>query len=151
MCHTVSMPAIRRSLGVLLASADVAQQEALRLVIEQQEDVYVVGEANNTHDVWALALGNGADLLLLDWELPVRSELSTNGDESETELAVRDLITLLHSNMGDLRIIVLTLRPEIESLAISAGADAVMRKTDSPEKMLSALVKQMRMSWGHFG
>jgi len=145
------MPAIRRSLGVLLATADKAQNEALRLVIEQQEDVYVVGEAFDTHGVRALVLQYRADLLLLDWELPVRSELSPNGDGSGLELAVHDLIRLLRTSVEDLRIIVLTLRHSVESVAFSAGADAVVHKTDSPEKMLSALLMQISKPLGHHG
>ena len=127
-----------------MASADKAQKAALRLVIEQQSGLYVVGTAKNTHSVTDQVLDNGADLLLLDCELPVRNERPPYGKNSSTELAVRDLINHLRSTLGELRIIILTLKSNIETEALAAGANAVVRKTDPPERILAELVRHIR-------
>jgi len=139
------MPAAKMCpLGVFLASADLAQNSALCLVFEQQQGVRIVGGAKDTHDALHGVLDSGADFLLLDWELPVRSELSTRNGEGTPELAVPDLITRLRSSGEHLHIVVLTLKPEFELVAMRAGADAVMVKTSAPERMLAALITQIR-------
>ena len=130
-------------LGVFLASANKAQYEALSLVFEQQQGVRIVGGAIDTHGVIENILDCQADILLLDWELPVQSELFPGNGKSAPELAVPDLITTLRSVEGGLHIIVLTLKPELEPEALAAGADAVVAKTGSPEKMLASLIDEI--------
>lgn len=132
-----------RPLGVFLASANKAEYAALSLVFEQQQGVRIVGGAMDTHGVREHVLDSGADILLLDWELPVQSELSPRNGKSAPELAVPDLISVLHSSEGRLHIIVLTLKPKIEPAALAAGADAVVAKTGPPEKMLAALIDEI--------
>ena len=130
-------------LGVFLASANKAQYEALSLVFKQQQGAYILGGAVDTHGVLENVPQCHTDILLLDWELPVQSVLFPGNGESVPELAVPELIKLLRSSMEQLHIIVLTLKPEIESEALAAGADAVVSKTTSPEKMLASLIDQI--------
>ena len=138
------MAAIKmQPLGVFLASANKAQYEALSLVFEQQQGADIVGGAMDTHGVLEGVPQCHTDILLLDWELPVQSELFPGNGESAPELAVPDLIKLLRSTMEKLHIIVLTLKPEIKCEALAAGADAVVAKTSSPEKMLASLINQI--------
>lgn len=141
------MPAAKmQPLGVFLASANKAEDAALRLVFEQQQGVRIAGNAIDTHGVLDHIVDSGADFLLLDWELPVQSAHSPLRNESAPELAAPDLIATLRTGEGSLHIVVLTLKPEIEPVALRAGADAVVIKTGPPERMLAALIAQIDLS-----
>jgi DNA-binding NarL/FixJ family response regulator len=131
-------------LGVFLASADMAQNAALRLVFEQQQGVRIVGCAVNTQGVLDAIQESGADFLLLDWELPVQSALLPLNGEGPPELAVPELVARLRKGARALRIVVLTIKPEIEPAAIDAGANVVMAKTGPPERMLAILRAQIK-------
>lgn len=133
-----------RPLGVFLASADKAELAALRLLFKQLEDVCVVGAANDTHGVLSLILNSGADFLLLDWELPIQSDLSSQNGEGEPELAVPDLIAILNLAIENLHTIVLSIDLQIETVALAAGADDFVCKSSPPERMLAALVREIR-------
>jgi DNA-binding NarL/FixJ family response regulator len=66
---------------------------------------------------------NHPDLVLLDWEIAQKRE-------SETLMALRKLIP-------GLKVIALSGNPEVNSLALEAGADAFVCKCDSPDRLLS--------------
>lgn len=131
-----------RPLGVFVATANKAENAALRLVFEQQDGVSVVGDAKNTHDVLEKIGDSGADLLLLDWELPGQSEIINNGSKNPPELAVPDLIASLRLEMDRLHIVALSIEPDNEQVALAAGADVFVCKAGPPEKMLADLIIQ---------
>ncbi len=131
-----------RPLGVFVATADKAEYAALRLVFEQQDGVSVVGAAKNTHDVLEKIGDSGADLLLLDWELPGQSEITPNGSKKSSGLAVPDLIASLRLEMDCLHVVALSIEPETEQVALAAGADVFVCKAGPPEKMLANLIIQ---------
>ena len=110
---------------VFLAEAELRVRDALRLVLSHEPGMEVVGEASTA---WGLPDGvrkAAPDLVLLDWDLPGPP--------------VADLLPALRANCRGARVIALSVKTEAEGLALTAGADAFVGKTDSPEHLLSVL------------
>jgi DNA-binding NarL/FixJ family response regulator len=110
---------------VILADDQVNVRSALRLLLEHQPDVEILGEAADTTCLldWVKVLC--PDLVLLDWELP--------------GLAADALLPLLEGHCPALRVIALSVRPESRQAALDAGADAFVCKCDAPEGLLIAM------------
>lgn len=110
---------------VIVADDHAEVRSALKLVLEQEPEVVVVGEATDGKGLLAQAESIQPDLVLLDWELPGRSAVHL----------VRDLRRLNPL----VRVIALSGRPEVSRAALAAGANAFVSKGDPPERLLAAL------------
>ena len=55
---------------VLLVDSQQEVRSALRLLLEQDNRVHIVGEAEDVNDIFACVQDTHPNLLLLDWELP---------------------------------------------------------------------------------
>lgn len=66
---------------VLIADDRPQVRSALRLLLKQEPDVTVVGEAEDAEQALELAIGERPELVLLDWELP---GLGANGSSRGT-------------------------------------------------------------------
>lgn len=115
----------KRTVRVLLADDQANVRHALHLLLEQEPNIVVVGEAA---DATGLLLANSThqlDVLLLDWELP--------------GLPLPQLLRLLHFERPSLQIIAMSSRPEAQIKALSAGAVAFLSKGAPPETVRSTL------------
>lgn len=110
---------------VLLADDQLKVRSALRIILEQQPGVEVVGETDDADGLMVQVDAIHPDLILLDWELP---GLSRNGRFSA-----------LRSRHPDVRVIALSGRPEARRAALEAGADAFVSKVEPPDRLLEAL------------
>ncbi len=121
---------------VLLADDQSEVRSALRLLLEQNPDVEVVGEAARADDLLAQvktscpgACGECANsvgyVVLLDWELAHRD--------------AAELPRLLRSVCPFLSVVALSGRPEARQAALAAGADAFVSKVDAPERLLAVI------------
>ena len=110
---------------ILLADDDKSVLSALRLALEQQPHVVIVGEVGDTGRLMHWAIENTADLLVVDWELPGRD--------------IKTVLPLLRNLNPGLKVIALNSRPQIVTEAMAAGADAFISKADPPEKLLEVL------------
>jgi len=108
---------------VLVADDQPEVRSALRLLLEQQPDMIVVGDVADAQQLLERAGSLRPDLVLLDWELPGNADAS--------------LPASLRNRCG--RVIALSGRPEAESAALRAGADGFVSKGDPPERLLSVL------------
>jgi DNA-binding NarL/FixJ family response regulator len=116
---------------ILLADDEARVCSALKLMLEHQPGLQVVGEVGEAHSLLAEVRATQPDLLLVDWELP--------GLPASTLFpALRDLVPTLI-------IVVLSSRPHVSHAAALAGADAFVSKVDPPEKVLAA-VRQYSLS-----
>jgi DNA-binding NarL/FixJ family response regulator len=109
----------------LLADDDVKVRSALRLLLEQQAELSVVGEAVHGSEVLTRSGAVTPDLVLLDWELP--------GPPS------CDLLRALREACPTSLVVALSGRPEARQAALAAGADGFISKGDPPELVLEAL------------
>ncbi|MGD2207169.1 MAG: response regulator transcription factor [Anaerolineae bacterium] len=115
----------RRHIRVLLADDRPKVRSALRLLLEHQPDIEILGEAVDTTGLLDWVRLVCPDLILLDWELP--------------GLPASALLPLLHYRRPGLRVIALSGRPEVRQTALAAGVDAFVSKGDPPEQLLKTL------------
>ena len=116
---------------VLLADDQASLRSAVRLLLEQEPDIEVVGEAAEANILLSIVDAVTPDLLLLDWELPGTHA----GDGSER------LLDRLHTCCPQISVIVLSGRPEAAARALEAGADYFVSKAEPPESLLAAVIE----------
>jgi len=116
---------------VLIADAQSKVRSALRLVLEQQPDIQVLGEAVDGRGAIDWALAACPDLILLDWDLCVRQE--------------PDLVSRLNEICPDAIVVALSARPEAAQAAMEAGADDFVSKGDQPQRLLAVLERLHRL------
>ena len=118
---------------IFIADDQIKVRSALRLLLEQEPGLRVVGEAAETESLLAQAEATQPDLMLLDWELP-----NLVGVNSSTGSGSR-LLAALRARCPRLVVIALSGRLEARQAAMTAGADAFVSKGDPPERLLAAL------------
>ncbi len=111
-------------MDVLLADDQPKVRSALRLLLEHQPDIDVLGEAVNATGLLDWVRAASPDLVLLDWELP--------SFEPGVLRTLRDLCPSAD-------VIALSGQPEARQAALSAGADGFVSKGDPPERLLAAI------------
>jgi DNA-binding NarL/FixJ family response regulator len=114
-----------RRMRVFLADDQTRVRSALRLLLEQEPGLSVVGEAAEAEDMLAQTEATQPDLVLLDWELP--------------GLRTDDRLSVLRALCPQLKVIALSGQPEARRAALSAGADAFVSKGEPPERLLAAV------------
>lgn len=110
---------------VLLADDQVKVRSALRLYLEQDPSIQIVGEAADTTGLLLAVTNKSPDLVLLDWELP--------------GLPADQLLRLLRYERPSLKVIAMSSRPEAREAALKARVDAFISKGASPERVLKIL------------
>ncbi len=134
---------------ILLADDQPKVRFALRVLLERQPGLKVVGEISNADDLLAQMEADCPDLVLLSWGLPGlakrdpsasrRSEPVARTEPSRSEPSGQGLLSALRRVCPDLRVIVLSGRTEARRAALAAGADAFVSKCDPPERLLAAI------------
>ena len=115
---------------VLLADDQPRVRFALRVLLERQAGLEMVGEAVDAEGLLAQTEATHPDLVLLGWELP--------------GLAAVGWLSALREIHPDLYVIALSGRPGARRAALAAGADAFISKTDPPERLLAAIEQWCR-------
>ena len=110
---------------ILLADGRPKVRFALRVLLERQPRIEVVGEASNLYQLLAQVGIICPDLVLLGWELPGLAALSS--------------LNVLYDACPGLSVIALSGRPEARQAALSAGADGFVSKADPPDRLLAAI------------
>ncbi len=109
---------------IIVADADQRVRSALRILLQEEPGLVVVGESSDLPSLMAQVAELVPDLVLLDWELPGRPAAAIL--VAQTTIDYRPMI------------IVFSARPESEEAVLAAGADAFVSKGDPPEALLSA-------------
>ena len=99
----------------------------LRMLIEGEEELRVVGEASNRQQALAAAKAQTPDIFLLDLDLAREDAL--------------DLLAELKSVFTEARVVVLTQSSncDLHELAVEAGARGVVLKEQAPEILVKAI------------
>jgi DNA-binding NarL/FixJ family response regulator len=113
---------------VLLADGHPKVRQALRMFLEEEPGLIIVGEVSEVETLLSEAKALLPDFIVLEWELQ---------DQPETEMlrairALRDLSPSCH-------VIALSSRTSSEQAALAAGADGFVSKTNGPEALLAVL------------
>lgn len=112
---------------ILLADTQPKVRFALRVLLEQQLGLEVVGEAATSEGVLADTANVCPDLVLLDWELAGPSAAA--------------LLVALRSGCPEVVVIGLSGRPGMRREVLAAGADDFVSKGDPPEHLLAAIAR----------
>jgi DNA-binding NarL/FixJ family response regulator len=110
---------------ILIADDQTKVRYALRVLLKRQSGLQVVGEAADTGDLLIQLSVTCPDLLLLGWELPGTSEI--------------DLVPAIRRICPKLPVIALSGRLEARQVALAAGVEAFVSKSDPPERLLAAI------------
>jgi DNA-binding NarL/FixJ family response regulator len=110
---------------ILVADDQAKVRSAIRLLLEQDEDIKVLGEAVDATGLLDWVSVVCPDLVLLDWELP--------------GLDTGELLDSIRGNCGRVKVVALSGRPEARREAIAAGVDEFVSKGDPPERLLDTL------------
>ena len=113
---------------LLLADNKVWLRSALRLLLEHEANVEVVGEVIETHTLPLFVARLRPDLLFLDWQLP---GLTTND-------ARHQILDTVHAIDPELYIIAL-INDDNAEMCIFLGADAYISNAEPPEQILAVL------------
>ncbi len=122
---------------ILLADSQPKVRFAMRVLLERQPGLKVMGEAANADDLLNQVEMSCPDIVLIAWGLP--------------GVAADDFLSALRGICPDLSVIVLSGRPEVRRAALDAGADAFVSKTDPPEYLLMAIEDCVKKSVWHEG
>jgi DNA-binding NarL/FixJ family response regulator len=109
----------------LLADDDAHVVSALRLLLEDEPGVIIVGDCDAADKLVELASAGDASVVLLDWELP--------------GLQGGDALATLRFALPGCQLLALSGRPEHRAEALRAGARGFVCKGDAPDSLLSAL------------
>jgi DNA-binding NarL/FixJ family response regulator len=118
-----------KKMRVLLVDDQVWLRSALRLLLEHEPNLEVVGEVANASAVPASTASLHPDLILLDWELP----------DTKTTGARHRLITALRALQPQVYIIALTSSQEGKNAHLATGVDAFVSKAEPPNALLAAI------------
>lgn len=110
---------------ILLADDQVHVRSALQILLKQEPNLYVVGEASDAESLVAQARAVSPDLVLVDFELPGLKE--------------SNLISMLHQEFPWMKIVALSTLLEKRAMAVNAGVDAFASKIDPPEVLVALL------------
>jgi two-component system nitrate/nitrite response regulator NarL len=110
---------------ILLADGRPKVRFALRVLLERQPQLQVVGEASNVYQLLAQVGMICPDLVLLGWELPGLTTLQS--------------LSPLREACPGLAVIALSGRPEARQAALAAGANDFVSKSDPPDRLLAAI------------
>ncbi|MCP4543237.1 MAG: response regulator transcription factor [Chloroflexi bacterium] len=114
---------------ILLGDEQPKVRFALRVLLERQPGLVVVGEASNAGDLLDRAKMVKPDVVLLGWGLQGMMACAL----------AADLLVTLRQICPHVVVIALSGRPEVRHVALSAGADAFVSKIDPPEQLLAAI------------
>jgi DNA-binding NarL/FixJ family response regulator len=112
---------------ILLADTQPKVRFALRVLLEQQLGLEVVGEVATSEGVLAETANLRPDLVLLDWGL--------------AGISAAVLLHALRSGCPGVVVIGLSGRPGVRREVLSAGADDFVSKGEPPEHLLAAIAR----------
>ncbi len=93
-----------------------------------------MGEASHGDALLAELARLRPDLVMLDWELPARSQAKDGGGGSG-----RSLLGALRATCPGVAVVVLSGRPEARRAAAAAKVDGFVSKSEPPEALLNTL------------
>ena len=117
---------------IVLADDHAVLRSGLKLLLNAQEDMLVVGEATNGQEALATVREQSPDLLLLDISMPKTDGLQVLSQVKHAHPNVRVLILTMHEEEGYLR------------RALEAGAAGYCPKSAADAELISAIRAVMR-------
>ena len=114
---------------VFLAESEDHVRRALRLLLENQSDIRIAGEASHAESLLAQVCQRPPDAILLDWDLP--------------GLHPQRLFSALRQHCPATRILVTSVRPEKAKKILEFGGDAFLLKQLPPDQFIAKLAEAL--------
>lgn len=114
-------------ISVLIVDDHPVVRQGLRVLLEVQDGLSVVGEAGDADGALALAAEHHPDVILLDLKLPGRDGIAVLGELNASESAARVLVLTSATE------------PAAASLAVRSGASGVLYKDVDPDALVRAI------------
>ncbi len=114
-----------RNMRILIADRQAATRSALRMLLQVEDSLTVVGEAVDSQDVLRQAVPTRPDVVVLDWDLP--------------GVPAGMLLTEIRALSNHTYVVVLSGRPEDARKAMDAGADFFFSKADPPGQLVTVI------------
>ena len=137
------------TIRVLIADDDVLVRAGLRMMIESQDDLEVVGEAGDGAEATAMASELMPDVVLMDVRMPGTDGLEATRRITGGAIGGRDSLARRHiagdtdeeNELGGPRVLVLTTFEVDEYVyeAVRAGASGFLLKRTPPEDLLDGI------------
>lgn len=115
---------------ILLADDQREVRSGLKILLEQEPDLDIAGEAEGISELLLQTQRTQPDIVLVDWEL--------------SNFRIADVVPVLRALRSGLKIIALSGRPESCCSAMAAGVDGFVSKGDQPEKLIETIVNVSR-------
>ncbi|MFC1936306.1 response regulator [Chloroflexota bacterium] len=112
---------------VLLVDDHVVLRDGLAVLLSNEEDIQVIGEAGNVQDAIRLAEENMPDVVVMDLGLPGGGGLKAIKEIREKNIQVRIVVLSMHSNK------------ELVMQVMEAGSDGYVPKSSAHENLLDAI------------
>jgi DNA-binding NarL/FixJ family response regulator len=116
-----------RKTTIFLAESEAHVRAALRVILENQADFSIIGEASSAESTLAQICQKHPDMILLDWNL--------------TGINHQRLIYTLQKHCPNTSLVATSVKPEHELTAYQIGSDAFISKQLQPDEFLAALRK----------
>ena len=110
---------------VFIADGNSSVRLSLQMYLQQEPGLYVTGMASEAEGLPAQVEASQPDVLLLDSHLPGAS--------------MQGLLSDIRGLESPPKIVVLSIKPEDQEPAFSAGADAFISKNAPPEELLEVI------------
>lgn len=110
---------------ILLADGQPKVRHALRVLLDRQTDLEIIGEAGDAVELLQQLGSSDPDMILLDWDINGQSPYHLVG-------TIRELFP--HAIL-----IAMSGRGEARKDALNAGTDSFISKTDHPERLLATI------------
>lgn len=112
---------------IFLADNEGHVRRALRLVLEQEADLEVIGESEHAEGLLAQVCQNPPDLILLDYSLPGANHIR--------------LFKTIRQHCRDTRLVIMSVKPEYEHITQKLGVDGFISKQLPPEEFIKRITE----------
>jgi DNA-binding NarL/FixJ family response regulator len=110
---------------IMIVDDSLPARHALKALLSQQPGIKVTAEAANGLEAFKMIQKQPPDLVLMDVRMPVMDGLEAT--------------RLIKQQWTNIKIVILTMYPDSQVEALSAGADAFLVKGCAPEEMIAVL------------
>jgi DNA-binding NarL/FixJ family response regulator len=110
---------------IFLAEGETHVRKALHLMLDYQDGIMIIGEANTVESTLAQVCQNPPEVILFDWNLPGINH--------------QRLIHTLRKYCTQTSLVATSVKPEDEFAACQIGTDAFISKQLPSDKFLAAL------------
>ena len=110
---------------ILIASSLPATRNALKMLLNEQSDLYVIAEAGDSHELLKKIESTCPDVVLLDWDLLDRA----------TPILIKTICA------SDQKLTTIVLGADIDHMesALEAGADVFVNMGDPPRELQTTI------------